>query len=112
MGAIQAAREEAALAKEEEPETPKEAPDEGINQEELRETQLKYFNRYDLDGSKTINSAEELMQLCTNLTVKLNLKVRIADLQALVDENDLDAEEWDFEEFKEWFDEIILPHRP
>lgn len=52
--------------------------------EELRDIQMKYFNRYDLDGSQTINSAEELMQLCTNLTVKLDLKVRIQRLQDMV----------------------------
>lgn len=94
------------------PEEPElEASEDGLDKVELRETQLKYFNRYDLDGSKTINSSEELMQLCTNLTVKLNLKVRIADLQDLVDENDLDAAQWDFKQFTEWFDDKILPHR-
>ena len=81
------------------------------NDEELRATQLKYFNRYDLDGSKTINSSEELLQLCTNLTVKLNLKVRLAELQQLVEEaGDMEENEWDFEEFKEWFDTTLLNH--
>ena len=99
---------ESEVNSEEEPEVPVVAPDDGINQEELRETQLKYFNRYDLDGSKTINSIKELLQLCTNLIVKLNLKVRIEELEALVDENDPGTQGWGFEDFKAWFDEVFL----
>merc|ERR1712072_1141642 len=43
-----------------------------------------YFNRYDLDGSQTINSSEELKQLCTNLVVKLDLPMDVADIDKVV----------------------------
>lgn len=90
------------------PPPPMAVPDK-TDDKELRATQMKYFNRYDLDGSQTINSSEELLQLCTNLTVKLNLKVRLAELQQQVEEaGDMEENEWDFDEFKEWFDTTFL----
>jgi len=71
-----------------------------------------YFNRYDLDGSGTINSSEELKQLCTNLVVKLDLDMEVAEIDAKVKaagafKDDKDAKEsdnnWDVESFKHWF---------
>jgi len=65
----------------------------------------KYFIRYDLDGSGTINSFEELRQLCCNLCVHATVTVppnviesRIRPvLEAVV------THPWDFPTFKAWF---------
>jgi len=51
---------------------------------DLRTLMHDYFNRYDLDGSQTINSSEELKQLCTNLVVKLDLPMDVAKIDELV----------------------------
>ena len=72
----------------------------------LRGTQLTYFKRYVVDDNKTLNNTKELIQLCTNLIIKLNLKVTFAELQALA--SNLNAEDWGFEEFKGWFDKTLL----
>jgi len=37
----------------------------------------RYFDRYDLDGSGSINSAEELLMLSTNLVVSLGLDIEV-----------------------------------
>jgi len=73
-----------------------------------------YFNRYDLDGSQSINSSEELKQLCTNLVVKLDLPMDVADIDGVVknagafsdDPNapaDGTANEWNLDQFQAWF---------
>merc|ERR1719174_3122712 len=51
---------------------------------DLKTLMHDYFNRYDLDGSQTINSSEELKQLCTNLVVKLDLPMDVADIDRIV----------------------------
>ena len=78
-----------------------------MSSDELRQIQFKYFLRYDLDDSKTINNREELAQLSTNLVIKLDLNVKLDELQACVDSVG-DNIDWDFEEFQEWFDNKIL----
>merc|ERR1712086_625355 len=45
--------------------------------EDLENMMNDYFTRYDLDGSGTINSNDELKQLCTNLVVKLELDMDV-----------------------------------
>merc|ERR1719502_2290075 len=51
---------------------------------ELTSMMSDYFTRYDLDGSGTINSTEELKQLCTNLVVKLELDMDVATIDKYV----------------------------
>merc|ERR1711939_437865 len=51
---------------------------------DLKTLMHDYFNRYDLDGSQTINSSEELKQLCTNLVVKLDLPMDVSDIDEKV----------------------------
>jgi hypothetical protein len=74
-----------------------------------------YFSRYDLDGSKTINSPEELKQLCTNLVVKLELDMEVKTIDELCKSADENCKssgrelDWPFEKFKEWFLEMFEP---
>jgi len=76
--------------------------------DELKATMNDYFTRYDLDGSGTINSMEELKQLCTNLVVKLELDMDVASIDTKVEkarnlvEKD-DGKSFVFEAFKDWF---------
>jgi hypothetical protein len=63
-----------------------------------------YFRRYDLDESGTINSNEEMQQLCTNLSVRLELKFSVSDIdQKVTSAGDMAANEWDCDQFIEWF---------
>lgn len=86
---------------------------------DLRTLMHDYFNRYDLDGSQTINSSEELKQLCTNLVVKLDLPMDVAQIDKIVsdagafEDDEVPAgqdkpakgsrNEWNLEEFVMWF---------
>ena len=64
----------------------------------------RYFNRYDLDDSGTINNLEELTQLCTNLIVKLGLAMSLDQLERLTAKiEDLEAHPWSFDYFRDWF---------
>merc|ERR1712086_394550 len=78
--------------------------------EALKDLISDYFNRYDLDGSGTINSKEELKQLCTNLVVKLDLDMEVADIDdkvtkagAFKDEDPANGQEWDVQAFSTFF---------
>merc|ERR1711934_1214273 len=78
---------------------------------DLRNMMQDYFNRYDLDGSCTINTKEELKQLCTNLVVKLDLELDVQEIDKLVeDAGDMSKNNWAFDEknqagqcFAYWF---------
>jgi len=71
---------------------------------ELTSMMSDYFTRYDLDGSGTINSTEELKQLCTNLVVKLELDMDVATIDKYVaDAGDMSQKNWKFEEFNDWY---------
>jgi len=88
---------------------------------DLKTLMHDYFNRYDLDGSQTINSSEELKQLCTNLVVKLDLPMDVSDIDEKVasagpfedddkpdggwpdDQADGKRNEWKQNAFVEWF---------
>jgi hypothetical protein len=78
---------------------------------DLRNMMQDYFNRYDLDGSCTINTKEELKQLCTNLVVKLDLELDVQEIDKLVeDAGDMSKNNWTFDEknqagqcFAYWF---------
>merc|ERR1711998_81147 len=71
---------------------------------ELKDMMYDYFTRYDLDGSGTINSSEELKQLCTNLVVKLELDMDVATIDKKVGEaGDMEEKQWDYETFMAWF---------
>lgn len=71
---------------------------------ELQGMMLDYFTRYDLDGSGTINSNEELKQLCTNLVVKLELDMDVQTIDNHVTgAGNMATLCWEFEAFKVWF---------
>merc|ERR1711977_649281 len=67
----------------------------------------QYFARYDLDGSGTLNSREELEQLATNLSFKLKIpssamhQTTAAAFQCVDDVID-ESNAWDVNDFKEW----------
>jgi hypothetical protein len=76
----------------------------------------KYFMRYDIDESHTLNSDEELQQLSLNLTAKLDLGLTPAKLEAIVnielqDRGSLsDVNSWATSSFKEWYINNIVNH--
>merc|ERR1712072_1288083 len=79
---------------------------------ELEGMMNDYFTRYDLDGSGTINSTEELKQLCTNLVVKLELDMDVATIDKFVGEaGDMTQKNWKFDEFKDWYLDKFQPLR-
>jgi len=66
------------------------------------------FNRYDIDGSKTINNLQELTQLTTNLIVKLDLDIPISVINQQITAaaesfGDGDFQGFDEKSFTEWF---------
>merc|ERR1712070_516743 len=81
-----------------------------MDEEELDGELEKYFNRYDLDESGTLNGNDELQQLCTNLCFRLQLPLAGDEIDAIVDSaGELsDDNEWDVDEFCEWFEERFL----
>lgn len=77
---------------------------------ELQEMMNDYFTRYDLDGSGTINSNEELKQLCTNLVVKLELDMDVQTIDSYVNKaGDMTKECWEFKAFRDWYIENFKP---
>ena len=81
-----------------------------MRDEELEAESEKYFHRYDLDESITLNNNEELQMLCTNLCFKLELELAGDEIDAVVacagNLNEDNA--WSVEEFCEWFSERFL----
>jgi len=67
------------------------------------------FKRYDLDGSGTINSYDELKMLCLNLCYRLELTA-VENIDAAI--NDLQEQqlqlEWDVNDFSAWFNSIFM----
>merc|ERR1711912_97668 len=65
----------------------------------------RLFLRYDLDGSGTINSFDELEQLCCNLGYRLELDLNPTRIDAII--ADVKGEnpniEWDEAHFSKWF---------
>jgi len=65
-----------------------------------------YFRRYDLDESGTINSSEELQQLCTNLSVRLDLPLNLGEIDAKVTgAGNMMDNQWSQDDFIDWFAE-------
>jgi hypothetical protein len=108
-----------APAKEAAPEKDRASKMEDWMSNELKDLMEDYFNRYDLDGSQSINTAEELKQLCTNLVVKLDLEMDVKDIDDVVvkaghfadDDPDkikdqpkgVPLNEWKVQDFIKWF---------
>jgi len=65
----------------------------------------RLFLRYDLDGSGTINSWEELEQLCYNLGFRLKLDLNPVQLDEIVNvvKANHDEIDWDLSTFSVWF---------
>jgi hypothetical protein len=84
--------------------------DVNMSDKELHEEMEKYFHRYDLDESGTLNSVDELQQLCTNLCFKLDLQLSGDEIDSVVNcAGELnDENQWDIDEFCEWFEERFL----
>merc|ERR1711988_1018002 len=79
------------------------APDDATP--EIDEQIQRLFLRYDLDGSGTINSFDELEQLCCNLGYRLELELNPQQIDSII--ADVKAEspsiEWDLPHFSSWF---------
>ena len=72
--------------------------------QDLKQVLSDYVVRCDLDGSGTINSNDELKQLCTNLVVQLELDMDVETIdQMAYRAGNMEELCWDFETFKEWF---------
>jgi putative membrane protein len=67
----------------------------------LKDQLTSLFDRYDMDGSKTI-SITELRQLVTNVSYSLKLGKNNKALQAQVDENTMKDIEWKLDDFVKW----------
>ena len=90
-------------------------PDEVVEKDETPEDPEidnlinKYFERYDLDGSGTLNSDEEREQLTTNLCFKFRVSMEGSDIDKILQsETEKNGElsddySWDAEEFTAWF---------
>merc|ERR1712178_64047 len=65
----------------------------------------RLFLRYDLDGSGTINSFDELEQLCCNLGYRLELDLNPTRIDAIIAEVKAASPsiEWDETHFSKWF---------
>ena len=71
-----------------------------------------YMNRYDLDGSTTYNSYEELRQLSINLVIKFDLDIEIDDADSLVHSaGNMEELCWDFNTTRLWFMKTFKPNR-
>jgi F0F1-type ATP synthase membrane subunit b/b' len=70
----------------------------------------RLFLRYDLDGSGTINSFDELEQLCCNLGYRLELELNPKQIDTIIgkvkEENP--SIEWELQEFSTWFKATFL----
>jgi hypothetical protein len=91
------------LPAEKELEAPSEKPLVSWASADLSSVFHDFTNRYDLDGSQTINSSEELKQLCINLVIKLDLPLDVYDCDqrvmmagGFVDDNPPGPHEWTF----------------
>lgn len=74
----------------------------------LSEKLQGFFTRYDLDGSGTINSADEMQQLCTNAIFKLKMLLPPPEVEKrIASAGDVASEKWDFGQFESWFMETF-----
>lgn len=76
-------------------------PDMELDMDTIR----RYFKRYDLDGSGTINNEEELSQLSMNLLVAFDMPLGLATLDGAVQEKvpSLASDPMDVDAFRKWF---------
>ena len=70
---------------------------------------LAMFDRYDVDGSGTINNDKELSQLCTNLCIKLGFVVKVDTIKEWCNESgDLVENPWSLREFSTYFKRTFI----
>jgi len=76
----------------------------GLSESHFDTTLEKYFKRYDLDGTNTLNNSEEMEMLTLNLVSKLKVKVEeesiVNSLLALGDVTDNNA--MDIAQYRVW----------
>jgi hypothetical protein len=79
--------------------------EEKVEESELDIQISRLFVRYDLDGSGTINSWDELEQLCCNLGYRLELELSPTRIDEVIEgvKRDNESIEWDLDEFSAWF---------
>ena len=73
-------------------------------------TVTRYFRRYDLDISGTINTAEDASLLCLNLAVVSNMEVEMETLDACVKDKavHIAANLMDVHSFHEWWNTTLM----
>jgi len=91
---------------------PEKKPSDPIADAAMKKAEImaQCFKRYDLDSSGTINTAEELEQLCTNLCFKLKIMAPPGAVEEKVSgmgypEGDEAGPDLNLGEFANWFDE-------
>jgi len=77
---------------------------------ELDEQIERLFRRYDLDASGTVNSFDELEQLCCNLGYRLELELNPKDIDMIISnvKEETPYIEWDLPTFSVWFKQKFL----
>jgi len=83
------------------------------NVDEVADEISTQFARYDLDKSGTINSGDEMMQLTTNLCIKLSVTIPFDEVNKLVIDSSayqqLEHRPLDYEEYAKWFLSTFIP---
>eukprot|EP00656_Telonema_subtile_P001235 TRINITY_DN10572_c0_g4_i2.p1 TRINITY_DN10572_c0_g4~~TRINITY_DN10572_c0_g4_i2.p1 ORF type:complete len:1702 (-),score=372.54 TRINITY_DN10572_c0_g4_i2:89-5194(-) len=92
------------------PPPPLPEPNLAMDDDELYDEMEKYFQRYDLDESGTLNSSDELQHLTTNLCFRLELPLAGEDIDVIVKSAGIlsDKNAWSVDDFCEWFEERFL----
>ena len=72
----------------------------------------RLFERYDIDESGTINTVEELKQICVNLFIRSNFRVDVKHLDVECDaiSSSLEREPMALGDFKAWWSQRMVPH--
>jgi hypothetical protein len=80
-----------------------------LSKAEYLKASEQLFTRYDLDGSETLNSNEELEQLTYNLAFKLKLGIETEKMDSILSTVELsNSNAWNLAEFQDWFASKLL----
>ena len=86
-----------------------------VDDENLRGAASEIFRRYDTDASGTINSVEELQQMCLNLLYKIDCthghNVHVPSVIDSLNADEIVDRRMDFDHFVQWFVETFSIRR-
>jgi len=87
-----------------------ETPTLELSDDDLNNLMNDYLTRYDLDGSGTFNSNDELKEFCTNIVVRLELDMDVQTIdKKLSSAGNMEELCWDFQTVKKWFVSMFAP---